>query len=159
MLNEESKKNILRKIPYGLYVIGVRDKDSCHAFTGSWLSQCSMKPPRVMLGVRHGGHSFELIKEGKVFSINFLAKKDKKILEQFFKPTPATGNRFGDLSFSLKETKTPILSDAVAYLECEVKDVFEAGDHSIVVGEVVAAEILRDDLPLIMSDTPWHYGG
>src|SRR3990167_7846559 len=142
-MDETAKKNILRKIPYGLYVIGVKDKESYHAFTGSWLSQCSMKPPRIMLGVRHGTHSLEMIREGKVFSVNFIAKTDKKILEQFFKPTPSNGDRFGDLEFSLKTTNTPILKDAVAYLECEVKSIFEAGDHSVVVGEVVEAETVK----------------
>ena len=158
-MNEDAKKNILRKIPYGLYVIGVKDNDSHHAFTGSWVSQCSMKPPRIMLGVRHGTHSLEMIKKGKVFSVNFMPKTDKKILEQFFKATPSNGDRFGDVEFSLKKTNTPILKSAVAYLECEVKDIFEAGDHSIVIGEVVEAEVIKDDPPLIMSDTPWHYGG
>jgi len=158
-MNEESKKNILRKIPYGLYVIGVCDKDSHHAFTGSWLSQCSMKPPRIMLGVRQGTHSLEMMRKGKAFSVNFIAKPDKKILEQFFKPTPSNGNRFGELEFSLKTTNTPILKDAVAYLECHVKDIFEAGDHSIVIGEVVEAELVREDPTLVMGDTSWHYGG
>ena len=158
-MNEEAKKNILRKIPTGLYVIGLKDRDSHHAFTGSWLSQCSMKPPRVMLGVRKGSHSLGLIEESKVFSINLMAKSDKKIVEQFFKHTPADGNRFGDLPFSLKKTHTPILDKAIAYLECEVKGVFDGGDHAIVIGEVVEAEVLKDEAPLIMSDTPWHYGG
>ena len=158
-MNEDAKKKILRYIPYGLYVIGVKDKERHHAFTGSWFSQCSMKPPAVMLGVRHNSHSLEMIKEGKVFSVNFLAKTDKKILEQFFKPTPSSGNRFGDLAFQLKGTGTPILDAAIAYLECEVKQLFDVGDHSIVVGEVVSAEVLKEEFPLVMGDTPWHYGG
>lgn len=159
MLNEEAKKKVLRQIPYGLYVIGVKDADTHHAFTGSWFSQCSMKPPRVMLGVRHGTHSLEMIRSGKVFSVNFLSKNDRKILEQFFKPTPSSGNRFGELNFELKKTGTPILDAAIAYLECEVKEIYEAGDHSIVIGEVVASEVIKEESPLIMSDTPWHYGG
>jgi flavin reductase (DIM6/NTAB) family NADH-FMN oxidoreductase RutF len=158
-LNESAKKEILRKIPYGLYVIGVKDGDSHHAFTGSWLSQCSMKPPCVMLGVRHGTHSLDMIKHGKVFSVNFLSKADQKILERFFKATPASGNRFGDVAYEVKKTGTPILEKAVSYLECEVRHVYEQGDHSIVVGEVVGAEVLQQDAPLVMSDTPWHYGG
>lgn len=158
-MDEAAKKTVLRQIPYGLYVIGVRDKDTHHAFTGSWFSQCSMKPPRVMLGVRHGTHSLELIQESKVFSVNFLSKKDQKILEQFFKPTPASGNRFGELGYTLKKTGAPILDAAASYLECEVKNIFEGGDHSIVIGEVVGAEALKTEAPLAMSDTPWHYGG
>jgi len=158
-LNEEAKKKILRQIPYGLYVIGVKGGGSVHGFTGSFLSQCSMKPPRVMLGVRHDTHSLELIKETKVFTVNLVSKNDRKVLEQFFKPAPPSGNRFGDVSFSLKKTGAPVLDCAVSYLECEVKEIFEGGDHCIVVGEVIQAEVLKDEQPLIMSDTPWHYGG
>ena len=62
-------------------------------------------------------------------------------------------------TFQLKKTSTPILDAAVAYLECEVKHIFDIGDHSVVVGEVVGAEVLKEDLPLVMGDTPWHYGG
>ena len=158
-MNEEAKRSVLRQIPYGLYVIGVTDKNVCHAFTGSWFTQISMKPPRVLLGVRQGTHSLELMKSGKVFSVNFLAKSDKKIFEQFFKPAPATGNRFGDVTYGLKKTGAPVLDAATQYLECEVREIVEAGDHSAVVGEIVEAEVLKNCKPLVMSDTPWHYGG
>ncbi|MBI2094796.1 MAG: flavin reductase [Candidatus Omnitrophica bacterium] len=158
-MNEEAKKNILRKIPYGLYVIGVCDGSLHHAFTGSWLSQCSMKPPRVMLGVRHATHSLEMIEKARVFSVNFVAKSDRKILEQFFKATPSAGNRFGELTFQLKKTNAPILDRAIAYLECEVKEIVNAGDHSVVIGEVVEAGVVKEEPTLVMGDTPWHYGG
>ena len=158
-MDEQAKKKILQQIPYGLYVIGVKEGNSHHAFTGSWLSQCSMKPPRVMLGVRGGTHSLEMLKQGKVFSINWLAKDDKKILEQFFKPTPASGNRFGELSYKTFKTGAPVLDKALSFLECELVEVREAGDHSIVIGEVVNAERRSEDAPLVMGDTPWHYGG
>lgn len=158
-MNEESKKNILRKIPYGLYVIGVKDGAASHAFTGSWFSQCSMKPPRVMLGVRHGTHSLDMLKKGGAFTVNFVGKEDRKILEQFFKPTPSDGNRFGALGFTAAKNGAPVLDASLAWLECDVKSVNDAGDHSIVVGEVTEAEVRRDEPPLVMGDTPWHYGG
>jgi len=159
-VDDQAKRNILRAVPYGLYVIGVKDKDSHHAFTGSWLSQCSMKPPRIMLGVQHGSHSLALMEQSKVFTVNFVSKNDRKIPEQFFKPSPPAGNRFGDISYSVKKTGAPILDAAISYLECEVKDILDAGgDHSIVIGEVVEAEVRKNEPPLIMGDTPWHYGG
>ncbi len=158
-MDEQAKKKILQQIPYGLYVIGVKDGDSHHAFTGSWLSQCSMKPPRLMLGLRHGTNSLDMIRHGKVFSVNWMSKDDKKVLEQFFKATPANGNRFGELTYQTKKTGAPVLDKALSFVECEVADIHEAGDHSIVVGEVVNAELRSNDAPLIMGDTPWHYGG
>jgi flavin reductase (DIM6/NTAB) family NADH-FMN oxidoreductase RutF len=159
-MDEQAKRAILRAIPSGLYVIGVKDKNSHHAFTGSWLSQCSMKPPRIMLGVQHGSHSLAMMEQSKVFTVNLVSKNDRKILEQFFKPSPPVGNRFGELSYSLKKTGAPVLDAAISYLECEVKDILDVGgDHSIVVGEVLEAEVRKNEPPLIMSDTPWHYGG
>ncbi|HTL70122.1 MAG TPA: flavin reductase family protein [Candidatus Eisenbacteria bacterium] len=158
-MNEDARKKILRQIPYGLYVIGVKDGGDHHAFTGSWLSQCSMKPPRVMLGVRHGTQSLDMIRRGKVFTVNFLAKSDAKVFEQFFKPSPASGNRFGEIAFALKKTGAPVLDRSLAYLECEVREIVDAGDHSIVIGEVVEAEVVTDAPALVMADTPWHYGG
>lgn len=158
-MNEESKKKILRFIPYGLYVIGIYDGKECHGFTGTFFSQCSFKPPRIMMGVRNDSHSLEMLSKGKVFTVNFVSKEDRKILEQFFKPAPPTGNRFGDLVFSQKITKAPILDKAIAYLECNVISITNAGDHSIVVGEVIEAEVRQDTPPLILSDTNWHYGG
>jgi len=158
-MDEQAKKKILQQIPYGLYVIGVKDGASHHAFTGSWLSQCSMKPPRLMLGLRHGTHSLDMLKQGKVFSVNWMSKDDKKVLEQFFKTTPASGNRFGELTYQTKKTGAPILDKALSYVECEVVDIHDAGDHSIIVGEVVNAELRHDGPPLVMGDTPWHYGG
>ena len=158
-MNEESKKKILRYVPYGLYVIGVKQDDLYHAFTGSFLTQCSFKPPRIAIGVRNASHSLEMMKASGVFSVNFVGKADRKILEQFFKHTPESGSRFGDLAFQLKKTRTPILDVAVAYLECEAKSFHEAGDHTLVVGEVLEAEVVKDEPPLFLSDTPWHYGG
>jgi flavin reductase (DIM6/NTAB) family NADH-FMN oxidoreductase RutF len=53
-----------------------------------------------------------------------------------------------------------VLDQAVSYLECEVKEIVEGGgDHAVVVGEVIEAEVTRQDPPLVMADTPWHYGG
>ena len=80
----EAKKKLLRRIPTGLYVVGLRHGDERHAFTASWLSQASMKPPCVMVGVRTDSHSFGMMKEGKVFSVNFIRKADKATLEHFF---------------------------------------------------------------------------
>lgn len=158
-MDEHAKKTALRQIPYGLYVIGVKDGASHHAFTGSWFSQCSMKPPRVMLGVRHGTHSLDMLRHGKVFSVNWMSKADKKVLEQFFKATPASGDRFGELTYKTFKTGAPVLDKALSFIECEVFKIEEAGDHSIVIGEIVHAEVRSGEPPLIMSDTPWHYGG
>lgn len=156
----KAKKKLLRKIPCGLYVVGVRAGDNLHAFTASWATQASMKPPCVLIGVRTGSRSFDMIKKGRVFTVNYIAKRNKATLEHFFKPVDGNGGRLGTYPFYTARTGAPILDEAIGFLECEVRKILEGfGDHAAVVAEVVEAALKQDVEPLIMSDTPWHYGG
>lgn len=159
-MNPEIKKKLLRKIPYGLYVVGVKSGDELHGFTGSWLTQISMNPPAVAIGVRNGTKSLDMIKQGKVLTVNFVGKNGKAIIEHFFKSATREGNRLGQYAFHTKKTGAPILDEAVGYLECEVKQIADGfGDHAIVIAEVIEADLTNDVDSLVMSDTPWHYGG
>ncbi len=159
-MNPDIKKKLLRKIPYGLYVIGVKSGNELHGFTGSWLTQVSMNPPVVALGVRNGTKSLEMIQAGKVLTVNFVGKNGKAIIEHFFKSVAHDKNRLGQYVFHTGKTGAPILDEAIGYLECEVKKITDGfGDHSIVIAEVVEAILPSDSDSLIMSDTPWHYGG
>ena len=158
-MDRESRKTVLRKIPYGLYVIGVRRGEEVNAFTGSWFSQASMEPPLVMLGVSKKSRSLEMIRASKVFSVNFLLKSQKELAGHFIKPAGRVGNKFGEVPFTLGRTGTPILDSAPYFLECEVREIAEGGDHAVVLGEVVEVGLRQNAEPLVMSDTPWHYGG
>ena len=158
-MDREVRKAVLRKIPYGLYVIGVKEEGGVNAFTGSWFSQASMEPPLVMLGVSKKSLSLGMIRASKVFSVNFLLKSQKDVAEHFIKPASRVGNKFSDVPFTLGRTGTPILDSAPYYLECEVREIAEGGDHAVVIGEVVEVGFKQDAQPLVMSDTPWHYGG
>jgi len=159
-MDMDAKKKLLRWIPSGLYVVGVKSGEEVHAFTGSWMSQASMKPPCVMLGVRKDARSLQMMKDAKVLTINYIAKENAKTLENFFKPVPQNGNRLGDFPFSKGKTGAPILEEAIGHLECEVKHIIDDfGDHAAVIAEVIEAHIKEDAIPIVMADTPWKYGG
>ena len=48
-MDQELKKKVLRKIVHGVYVAGVKDKNKLNAFTATWISQISFKPPLIVL--------------------------------------------------------------------------------------------------------------
>jgi len=156
----EAKKKLLRWIPCGLYVVGVKSGNEVHAFTGSWFSQASMKPPCIMLGVRTDARSYEMIKQTKVLAVSYIRKENAKTIEHFFKPVKRDENRLGGYSFFTGKTGAPILEEAIGYLDCEVKSIAEGfGDHACVIAEVIDAQLKEDTPPIILSDTPWKYGG
>ena len=51
-LDLDAKKTLLRKIPHGLFICGVREGDEVNGFTASWVTQGSFEPPMVVMGVR-----------------------------------------------------------------------------------------------------------
>jgi flavin reductase (DIM6/NTAB) family NADH-FMN oxidoreductase RutF len=104
----------------------------------------------------------ELVREGRVFSLCFLKRQDRALVRGFTKPAqegPEPG-MLGGAEVRVGSTGAPVLAQAAAWLECEVRDELALGDHTLFIGEVVdcaapdeAAELLR------MEDTRLNYGG
>lgn len=156
----QAKKIALRKIPHGVYIIGVRQGDQLNAFTATWLTQVSFTPPLVALGVKKDSHSYAMITHGRVFSVNLLGKQQKSVAEHFVKPASVGGEKLKDVPHRPGKTGAPILTEAIAYFECEVREIAnDGGDHALVIGEVVEAGVPKDEPALTLTDTGWHYGG
>lgn len=160
MLDAEAKKTILRKIPHGLYICGVKDGDNLNGFTASWVMQASFEPPLVVNCVRRDSGSGEMLKKSGVFSLSFLEAGQKDLAAQFFKPTSRLGDKFGEVEFYAGEqTGCPIIKDSLGYVECKVVGAVEKGDHTVYVGEVIGAGVHREGEPLLLESTGWQYGG
>lgn len=156
----QAKKTALRKIPHGVYIVGVKQGKELNAFTATWLTQVSFTPPLVALGIKKDSHSLAMIRADKVFSVNILGKEQKSIAEHFVKPAAVVGEKLKEVRYRAGKTGAPVLEDAIAYFECEVREIAnEGGDHAVVIGEVVDAGVQRDEPALTLLDTGWHYGG
>jgi flavin reductase (DIM6/NTAB) family NADH-FMN oxidoreductase RutF len=159
-MNEDARRTALRKIPYGVNVVTVKADQRMNGFAASWISQCSFSPPMIMLAIKRGGFSYELLDQGRVFVVNILDREQAATAEKFFHPVEYTDSRLAGLPYVKGVTGVPILKEAAAYLECEVERIFNVGgDHDIVVGRVVDAGLKRDEEPLTLAVTGWQYGG
>lgn len=166
-MDEEAKKNALRIIPYGLYVVGVRNAEvkdpanDLNAFIASWVSQCSFKPPLIMMGVRRASRSHAMIRDAGVFSLNIMGSDQKETAQAFFKDLEIDEHKMSGHDYVVGDTGAPVFPGMPAYVECRVVGIHEHdGDHDIVVGRVVAAGYRPDaDGPLTHAETGWHYAG
>lgn len=160
MLDEQAKKTMLRKIPHGLYICGVKDGEEMNGFTVSWLMQSSFKPPLVVNCVKQDSGSHEIIKKTGVFAISFLEEGQKDLAAKFFQPKRRVGNKFEDIEFyEGQETGCPIIQDSLGYIECKVVGALEEGDHTVYLGEVISSGIHREGNQLLLETTGWQYGG
>lgn len=160
MLDEQAKKTMLRKIPHGLYICGVKDGEDVNGFTISWLMQSSFKPPLVVNCIKQDSGSHAIVEKTGVFAVSFLEKGQKDLAAKFFQPKRRVGNKFEDVEFyEGAETGCPIISDSLGYIECKVVGAVEEGDHTVFVAEVIGAGVHREGEQLLLESTGWQYGG
>lgn len=157
------RRRVLWSLPSGLYLLGSRAGERRNLMTINWVTQVSFDPKLIGVGIEKTAVTHELVTEGQVFSLSTIDREDRAIVRKFTKPTewdPAASTLNG---FPVHEAATgaPILSQAVAYLDCEVRQAVEVGNHTFFLGEIVDTAFLKDeDTPVLrMEDTRMNYGG
>jgi flavin reductase (DIM6/NTAB) family NADH-FMN oxidoreductase RutF len=159
-MEEQMRSEILKTIPYGFYITGVVGSDGeTNGFTTCWVSQVSFEPQQIVVAVRKDQHTHDLIETGGVFSLNFLDTEQEDLARRFTRPLQPEDGTLGGSPYSTGETGAPLFNEAFAYLECRVVGKMEAGDHTVYLGEVVAANLERPADILTDLDTTMDYGG
>ena len=158
-MDEAAKKTALRMIPYGLYVLGTKDGDALGAATINWLTQLSFSPPLLALGVKTDSGAFAHLKNNANFALSILGTGQKDMAFAYFKPTERDGDKLNGIQFETMESGAPIIVDAPAWVEAKVTDIVERGDHAVVVAEVTAAGVRREEAVLTLSEVGVFYGG
>jgi flavin reductase (DIM6/NTAB) family NADH-FMN oxidoreductase RutF len=143
-MNADAKKAALRAIPYGLYVLTADGGDgNIAAATVNWVTQASFAPPLVAVGVKGDSHARSAIGAAGFFALNVLGKDQGGVAYAFFKPTVVGEGTLSGQAYTAGSTGAPILSDAYCAIECKVTTIVEEGDHHLVIGEVVEAQVFK----------------
>lgn len=158
-MDEAAKKTALRMIPYGLFVLGVGEGPQATASTINWITQASFQPPLVAVGVKGGTETYDLVKQTGKFAVSVLESGQKDLAFAFFKHVEPENGTLAGFAYETQTTSAPVIVDAPAWFECEVRQVLDVGDHSIVVGEVVEAGVRREASALTLKEAGVNYGG
>ena len=158
-MDEQAKKTALRMIPYGLYVLTTKDGDKVNAAAINWLTQASFKPPLVAMGIKTDTDTFQNLKKGAYFALSILGTGQKDTAFAFFKPTEHAGDTINGHRYEPAGNGAPILADAPAWVEGQVTDIVERGDHAVIVAEVTEAGVRRQSPVLTLAECGVFYGG
>ncbi len=160
---DKLRRRVLWTLPYGLYVLGSRAGDRRNLMTINWVTQVSFEPKLLGVGVEKTALTHELERDGGVFTLCTVARDDRAIVRKFTKPTEWDAAASTLNGFAVHEglTGAPILDQAPAYVECEVRQPVDVGNHTFFIGEVVDARFQADEATevLRMEDTRMSYGG
>jgi len=157
-VDSEVGAKVFRMMPCGVYVVTTWDERGSHGMTASWVMQVALKPPMVAVVCDRRHRTTEMIAKTRAFAVNLLSKDQAEIGERFFTPYQRLGHTPPLADYRPGRTGAPLLTEAIATLECRVSEVVETGDHRMFVGQVVSAELRREEPVLTLADTGWHYG-
>ncbi len=159
-MDSETINKATWKIPNALVLIGSASGDESNGMTASWVTQLSMEPVLIGVGVDNSAVTHRLISESGVFSVNLWDSDDTRVFVKFSKPATSANGALNDRPVQAGVTGAPIFDEAIAWLDCEVRQSHDLGTHTLFVGEVVGAEVRDDEKrAAAMSDTRMKYGG
>jgi flavin reductase (DIM6/NTAB) family NADH-FMN oxidoreductase RutF len=148
-MDPASFAEVLRKFPLAVSVVTVGRGGVENALTVSWATPASFEPPMFLVAVDRLHYSVDFVKSTRNFAVNVLAEGQERLAGQFARQSMQGEDKLAGVARREGQTGAPILTDAVAYFDCELAFFVEAGDHYLLVGRVVDAAVLRDGRPMV----------
>lgn len=146
----ENAEALVKQICHGVYVIGVGNGERQNAFTAAWVMQVSFDPLLLAISINPEHYSYRLLQESGVCTVNVLGRDQYAIAEHFGR---SASDKMKGFDWQVAKTGAPVLSESLAYFDCEVSHYADAGDHKIAVCKVVAAAALNQGTPMLYSQT------
>ena len=136
----------LGRISGGLYIITAKRGDVKSAMLASWVTQASFKPLGLTIAVAKDRAIESLMHVGDRFVLNVLEEGNyQALMKHFLKRFPPGADRFAGVKTQPAENGSPILTDALAYIECKVVSRMECSDHWIVYSTVDNGRVSKSE--------------
>ncbi|MXR50033.1 flavin reductase [Halovenus sp. WSH3] len=131
--------------------------DQPHGITVNAFSSVSLDPPLVLVCLDHGTEAHDQLQSGEAdgYCVNILAADQQILGEHFADMAEEDIDPFEDHPTTTAETGAPVFSESLGYVDCSIHEAVEAGDHTIYIGHVEAAEQLEDGDALTFFEGEW----
>ena len=146
---------LMGRFATGVTVVAARHGPLLAGMTANASASISIDPPLMMASIARKAETHVAIVGSHAFALSVLAREQRDLAECFSQPTTAIKlKRLCDAAWHEAETGSPILEGALAYFDCRLTARHDGGDHTIFIGEIVAAAYREDAEPLL-----WYASG
>jgi len=148
-------RQVLGSYPTGVCVITALDSegDPTGMVVGTFTS-VSLDPPLVGFLPDKSSSTWPKIEQAGHFCVNVLGSDQQQVCGQMAARGP---DRFAGVDYTVTANRLPVIAEAIAFIECRIHSVSEAGDHWFVLGEVLSMDAPRDEDPMLFHRG--RYGG
>jgi flavin reductase (DIM6/NTAB) family NADH-FMN oxidoreductase RutF len=136
-IEPQELRRIMGHFATGVTVITITNQDGTPTgLTANAFMSLSLNPPLVLISVDKGATCYACFELKNGFTVNFLSEDQEEISRRF---ATKGADKFANLKWRAGSNGAAIIEGALGYVECKITECHEGGDHTIVVGEIVAA--------------------
>ncbi len=147
MVDERRFRDVMGHLATGVTLVtGRGDQDEVHGLTVNAVASVSLAPSLILVCLDAQGQSHDPILASGHFAVSVLGHSDEELAHRFSRGV--RDERFAGIQCRTETSGSPILVDALAWLDCKIDAIHPGGDHTVVVGEVLACGA-KDGDPLV----------
>ncbi|MEH7125122.1 flavin reductase family protein [Bacillus sp. JJ1773] len=150
-MRKEEKQDLFKQImgsyPTGVTIVTTTNENGMPVgLTVNSFASVSLDPPMLLWSIDHGVSSLKEFTEGGKFAVHVLAAEQRELCKVF---ASKHEDRFSTCEWSLSENGLPIIENVVGVFECKTFKAIEAGDHTVLIGEVMDIKVEKEKDPML----------
>jgi flavin reductase (DIM6/NTAB) family NADH-FMN oxidoreductase RutF len=139
-------RSVLGRFPSGVTIVTTRAEDgSDQGMTVSAFCSVSLHPPLILICIEKTASAYAALTSAASFIVNILSADQEQIARRF---SIVDIDRFEGVGYTRSQNGIAVLDDVLGVLECAREAMHDAGDHTVIVGEVESARV-NDGAPLL----------
>ncbi|MGQ0714485.1 MAG: flavin reductase family protein [Gemmatimonadaceae bacterium] len=160
-MDPDIKKRVLRNVVYGLYALGVRHEGVAHAMTLNWMTQVSFEPPMIAVAIEKESRTLPMVQAARAFAISIFPTGARQLAGRLGRHSRNVPDKLDGVAHRPASVSgAPILDEATGWLDCRVDQEVDAGDHVLVIAEVVDVGVGSVEAEtLTLKETGFRYAG
>jgi 3-hydroxy-9,10-secoandrosta-1,3,5(10)-triene-9,17-dione monooxygenase reductase component len=151
-VSEENPREALGRalgmIPSGIFIVTAAREVIRAAYVGSWIQQAAFEPPAITIAMNKYRPLLSLLEPGCGMGVNILGRRQAPLYARFEAGFGLEDDPFVGVEIDTAMTGAPLLREAFAYLDCRVRTMLDAGDHMVILAEVVAGVVQQPGEPM-----------
>jgi flavin reductase (DIM6/NTAB) family NADH-FMN oxidoreductase RutF/rubredoxin len=142
-------KKTLWKISYGLYVVSSLKDNKYNGQIANTVFQMTAEPPTIGVCINKKNFTHEYIEQSNLFTVSILSKgTPMKFIGLFGFRSGRDVDKFKKVEYKIGKKAPVVMENTIGYLECEIINQIDAGSHTLFIGKLVDAEIIKNEEPM-----------
>lgn len=139
-------RQVLGHFPTGVTVITAMTDGQPVGFAVGSFASLSLDPAQVLFCAGKQSSTWPKIKSAGRFCANILADDQEDVCRMF---ASKGDDKFAEIGWKHSGNGSPLIGGALAYVDCEIADAVESGDHYVVIGRVTDLDVQHEGGPLV----------